>query len=509
MRRQDIQLRLLAKRGDAEAQIKIGEAYLTGTQAIPKNIPVGLDFLHLASQQFPKEAFRCIARSLQLHDLVRYGQIEALNSAAAFDDDARLKLASLQLIRGDLKSGAELLADCPGLPAKVAHAFSGVEPPAPGVALRAIRSMEPAAVIEVAVLEARNALGASDVGRAVRVLESVAACGDDPPLELHETVVDVLRHAEVRGQALGGLSIALVEQSLQRCAARGDNYACHTLGRAMAGVRCGHLEAGRLVHSPNLRKAAALLLRAADGGIVQAWLDLYRICADYRSSVANAMMAQFCLEKAARQGNTEAERRLGAIELRDATNIESMERAVSLLHRAAANGDAHARRLLESLVLPVAGSELDASAAISEIDRIAPRLGVRLRLARSFGLTKLEALSVNPGSGIRAWGLVVEKNPFIVKMRLSEPRAIPALSRVAMDGLDRAARMYAAENGDQLTAEGPLRVRSVQQRRLFERLGLKDELFFAIASSSQREAIRVGTKWAQRERHTLQLALAD
>jgi TPR repeat protein len=508
MRRQDIQLRLLAKRGDAEAQIKIGEAYLTGTQSIPRNVEVGLGYLEAASRHSRKEAVQCIARNLQLHELLQHDQIDALASAAVHDNDARLKLASLYLVRGEVKTAADLLAGCPGLPAKVAQAFSGSEPPPPAVALRAIRSLEPAALVRVVILEARNALSGSDVKRAIRILECIADYSEEQPLELHQTILSVVRQAEEKSLQLGSLGIAQIEQSLQRCAAQGDQYACHTLGRAMAGLRCGDLEANRLVHSPNLRKSAALLLRAADGGIVQAWLDLYRICSDYRSSVGNAMMAQFCLDKAASQGNAEAERRLGAIELRDATQIDGMERAVSLLHRAASKGDSLASRLLDSLVFPVAGNEADAASAIAEVHRTAPLLAARLRLARSFGLTKLEALSVNPATGVRPWGLVVEKNPFIVKMRLSEPRVIPAVNQAALNSLEWAARLYSTGQGQLPAAEGPLRARSVQQRRMFDSLGIHDDLFFATASSSQRDALRIGTKWAQRERHTLQMALA-
>ena len=44
-----------------------------------------------------------------------------------------------------------------------------------------------------------------------------------------------------------------------------------------------------------------------------------------------------------------------------------------------------------------------------------PRLAVRIELARQFGLTKLEALCVDPVDGARPWGLVVGRNPFVAK----------------------------------------------------------------------------------------------
>ena len=96
---------------------------------------------------------------------------------------------------------------------------------------------------------------------------------------------------------------------------------------------------------------------------------------------------------------------------------------------AAANqGDAHAQRLLGSLVLPLAGDESAARAAIEEVRQGDPWLAVRLTLARDFGLTKLEALSVDPVEGRRPWGLLVGRNPFITQARLSAPRAVTALT---------------------------------------------------------------------------------
>ena len=62
-------------------------------------------------------------------------------------------------------------------------------------------------------------------------------------------------------------------------------------------------------------------------------------------------------------------------------------------------------------------------------------LAMRLRLARAFGLTKLEALSMNITTTIRPWGLVLEKNTLVAKGKLSEPRVIPATSTYAMNCL--------------------------------------------------------------------------
>lgn len=320
-------------------------------------------------------------------------------------------------------------------------------------------------------------------------------------------MIEVIRLAEKRGECIEGLPLQMVEASLEHCAAEGDAYACYVLGRALATLNCSHLHPGQLVPAPNLRKAAALLLRSGDSGIPQAWLDLFRICSDYRSSVGNPTLARFCLEKAAGQGLPEATRRLGAVVLREANHIAAMERGVALLFDATSKGDALAKTLLQSLVLPVGGEESDVAAVLQEVEHCAPLLAMRLRLAREFGLTKLEALSINPSNASRPWGLMVGKNPFISKISLSEPRAVPAVSNRALECVEAAVSMFAREDGELVSMEGPLRARAQQQRRIFLRLGIDEDLVFARATSHQRDAMRIGTRWAQRQKSILDQAL--
>lgn len=147
-------------------------------------------------------------------------------------------------------------------------------------------------------------------------------------------------------------------------------------------------------------------------------------------------------------------------------------------------------------------------AAIEEIQRTAPVLAMRLRLARSFGLTKLEALTANPTVGRRPWGLMVSRNPFVSQIRLAEPRAIPAPDADSLGYLEQAAVIFATSPDAGMTLEGSLRARSLQLRRILQTFDVSEEHFFLSASSHQRDVLRVGTKWAQQQRNILQLALA-
>jgi hypothetical protein len=194
--------------------------------------------------------------------------------------------------------------------------------------------------------------------------------------------------------------------------------------------------------------------------------------------------------------------------LRTANSLGESERAIQWLQQAAQANDPHARGLLKSLVLPMQGDDDEAHSAIGLVRRDDPLLAVRLELARHFGLTKAEALSVDPSEGMRPWGLVVGRNPFISQIRLSAARAIPALSDAAMDALRRGAAIFSELSRDAMACEGDLRRRSARQRRTFERHGLDEASFFVNASSTTLDALRVGTKWACKVRAPLKQALA-
>jgi hypothetical protein len=168
-----------------------------------------------------------------------------------------------------------------------------------------------------------------------------------------------------------------------------------------------------------------------------------------------------------------------------------------------------ARVLLRSLVLPVPRADVDVAEALAQIGRSDPWLACRLQLARHFGLTRLEALCIDPVEGLRPWGLVVGRNPFITQSRLAAPRAVPALGAAAQAAAREAASLFGHARGKGEAAEGDLRKRSARQRRAFERHGLDDEMFFAEASSMTLEALRLGPKWAFRARAPLQMALAS
>jgi hypothetical protein len=321
-------------------------------------------------------------------------------------------------------------------------------------------------------------------------------------------VVDTVCLAEKTGGALNGLDSGFIERAIEQCTNQGDPRALYLQGRALAGLHCGALEPQALVRTGNVRKGAALLLRAADAGNVDAWMHLYRLSSDRQRTVANPQMARFFLEKAAQLGDRCAQRILGALLLRESEGVLGSERALHWLHLADKQGDPLARKLMSSLVLPVAGDESTAQNVVAAIGKSDPLLAARLAVARCMGLTRLEALGVDLVSGSRPWGLVVGPNPALRQPRLAAARAVPALSDESVRTLHRAATLHAGQSSIPL-AEGSLQQRSRSLRALLQRFGANDTSFFAAANSTTLDSLRIGAKWAYRAKDVLRSALAD
>jgi TPR repeat protein len=516
VKRQDIRLLALARQGDTVARCEVGRRYLLGADGFPQHLPSGIEHLRLAARQDAVRAARVLAECLPLHELLRAGELPTLQRAAADGSAAaqwRLGLVSFGLAHhpDDAAQALELLRRAaPREP--VAEALLDAAWAAP--ASRRLQALLARAAVEaridasaVALWLAEHTLAQNHLAAAAVALVAAHELGAREGAALADEVavalVALLQRGRDSGQALPPLPPALVRQALEQRAAVGERDALSWLGRGLSGLRAAGLPEAVFADQLNVRKGAAWLLRAADSGDHEAWLLLYDLHADHSLSVANPQMARFFLEKAAQAGLAEAQRKLGALMQRSATGLADSEQAIAWLHAAASQGDRHAKTLLKSLVLPVAGRDADAAWALSMVQEHDVGLAARLALARAFGLTKLEALSVDPVQGLRPWGLVVGRNPFITQVRLSAPRAVPALDAEAQQVAQRAATLFA-----QLPAGGDLRVRSLRQRRLFERLGLSEALFFADASASVLDTLRLGPKWAHRTRAPLAMALA-
>ncbi len=515
MRRQGIQLLAAARQGDVASRYTVGRGYLQGIDGFPRHVRTGIEYLSHASVKGLPAAACLIADSLSLEELLSLQQEQALRDAAhAGSAVAQAKLGAWCCARELSQSQGlrwlERAATAGHRGAKAALAISARHGDGDALShvLRALSCTDELNGRSVAVIAARHALAARDLPCLLNCLRAAIALMPSLDDETSELVAQAVLLAEQTNSPSVGIDAKLVEHCLEMRSGGTNQDAAYLLGRALCGIACGSLDPAQIAEGSNVRKGTALLLRAADGGHHDAWLHLYRLHADHRSSVSNPQMARYFLEKAAANGTAEAQRKLGALLLRESDSLSHSEEAIHWLHRAARQGDQLAKQLLESLVLPLPGSDDDAWSVIEEVRLTEPSLAIRLQLSRRFGLTKLEALCVDPCRGLRPWGLVVGPNPFISQARLAAARAIPALCDDALTDLRRGAAFFDQDRQGESTGEGDLRRRSLRLRRASERHHLDETMFFSTATSTTLDSLRHGPKWAFRAKESLRLALS-
>jgi TPR repeat protein len=511
MRRDNLQLMSAARTGDVKARWEIGRRYLLGINGFQRSVPTGIDYLTHQSVRHLSEAAIVIAENLTLHELIHFQQEDALQTAAkAGSVAARLKLG-IRLCTNPAQVPAgirwfRMVAATGHGPAEVAaQAFAQ---PNYSSVLAALEAMSASAGVDglaVSLLGAREALRAQDMPQLELWLRIAAAFAPALTPELAELVVGALRVAEAQSYAGLDLPPKLLEAALAARMSKGDPYATYTLGRALCGIACGAMLPARLASALNMRKGVAALLRAGEAGCAEVWPLLHQLHAAHDTSVSNPHAALLYLEKAAAAGQAVSQRKLGALTLKAAATPEDTEKGIEMLHRAHAQNDPLATQLLATLLLPVQGTDDDARHAVERLRRHNATLASRIELARAFGLTRTEALTVNPVAGIRSWGLVVGPNPFSRQPALAASRAIPALAPEAMNVLRRSASFFS--HGADPALQGDIRQRTRVLRAAFERLDLTESHFFAEAPTPVLNRLRCGSKWAFRARTQLRAAL--
>lgn len=393
MRRTDIRLLALARSGDVLARCEVGRRYLLGADGFPRHLASGIEHLSHPSVAQLHKAAQVVAECMTLDEIVHARLLGVLKRAA----DAGLAIAQAKLAAWwparypVVGTGPALLQSA----ASRGHAAAQAAldewrraPVAQGTVAAVVAALRPLAQHRlldagaVSLAAAHDALQANDLTASAAALSAALVLCDPGGPELSELVVRVVEASEAAGIMPASLPPSAVQSVLETRATAGDRCAAYALGRALCGIDLGGVPAAAIAEGQNMRKGAALLLRAADAGCDEAWLHLYRIHSDHRLSVANAQMARFCLEKAAARDMAEAQRRLGALVLRGASTLHESEQALGWLHQAAQQGDAHAQLLLGSLVLPLEGEDKDAETAIAAVAHDDPWLAARLRISR-------------------------------------------------------------------------------------------------------------------------------
>jgi TPR repeat protein len=492
MKREDLLLREAARRGDARASLEMARRLFTGKEGFARNFKLGLAYLQQDLAQGARPAVLLVAQAVPLEILMAQQARAVLAAAAEWGcASAMTKLGLWQLLhRAERAQGLAWLRR-----AQVIAPESEAELADPLALARALRAgfarevLEPG---EVLLAGAQEALAAHDVQGAS---DCVRAAAELMPAQgrLARLVWAVIERVAAQGDAATlALPVDLVEACLVERSEHGEADAQFTLGCALANVPCGALAPRQLVARSNLRRAAALLLRAADAGKAQAWLQLFEITSDPRSAAGNQEAARFFLEKAACAGVCVAQRKLGALRLREATSLERAEQGVHWLSAAAQAGDEPARALLRTLVLPLPSlpPSLEDS-IVQKVRAVDAELAARLALARAFHLTRREALNFNPRRDIRPWGVLIPGTP----SENPKGRLAPAVDEPMKLQLQRLALLFeaGAAPGHLLAAH-----KARTQRYVFKALSIPEDMFFPPEIGRSWSHYGFGRHWAAR-----------
>jgi TPR repeat protein len=489
MKREDIELRRAARGGDVQACLAMARKLFAGDDGMQRNVNLGLAYLQHELAGAHPEALGLVARCVPLEAIVAQRLRAALSHAIAQGCSvARLKMGiwlamskasrgeALALMRASGIEDPEMSVEAMDSPRTFAGTLAALPPDI----------LDPG---RMALLCARDALEAGDLAGACYCLELAA---EFPHQDESDELICRVVYLAARGAHPLELQPALVEAALRRRSDKGEIEPQYVLGCALAGIPYGSLAAGQLVKQPSPSRAAGLLLRAADGGKHDAWLDLFHTAHGARSGVAGNEVARFFLEKGARSGLVNAQTRLGVLLLAEATSVQAAEEAVGWLAGAAQAGDTAAAEVLNTLVLPIpelpADYERGALEKISALDR---DLGMRMALARGLHLTRHEALSFNPARDMRPWGLALagssKENP--------KGRLAPAVGAQMKLELERVRAFY----GNAAPVEGSLMLqRARAQKRVFEMLSISQAMFFAGDIGRSWSHYGYGRHWASR-----------
>ncbi|MEW5882333.1 MAG: hypothetical protein AB1761_18075 [Pseudomonadota bacterium] len=506
MKREVLSALTAARRGALAAQVFVGRCYLHGAESFPRQRATGIRYLSAAAAAGDRAAEQELANSLSLEEVVRHRLVDLLRGAAfAGNAQAQYKLG-LWLLTDDRthEEGERWLrraAESGLAPARVALAHRLLAAPSARGHDEAVRLLKAEAIAgneEAWFPLSRAALTAGDLRLFASALRRACERRCALTLDAARLVVEALMLE--RAGRIDPVLIAAetLRAALEACAENEVPEALLLLGRVLAGLDEDLRERVALPGSRKLGRGIALLLKAADAGLAEALVALADVHELHRSLPSSMRMARYYLERAAERGIDAAVLRLGRMLLAAACTPSDLVRAVEVLHPLALRGHTIAVQLLATLVSKVDGDEQRAQHLLAMIATQNALLAARLALARAFGLTRHEALTLDVIRAQRPWGLWVDPSPFFAQRRKSTPRAVPALTPSAHHAMARAASLFERVDAGPAGAEGDYRARVYALRTTLARVGASEGLFLVRASVRELDALRGGRKWAQR-----------
>lgn len=432
--RSELSLIRAARAGQASAQLMLGKRYLFGGAGLPKNMATALYWLDRAAHQDEKDAWLLIGRHVPFETARQALQPSRLYVwyERAFDAgiaQAGLVLARLVLgqmpgavsesIRGKAVQALQVaaqagIAEAQWMLARHLGDSGGGTSAGPDTAQPpSLSNIDNDAMLvwatraaQSGVVEARFAL--ADHAWATADRESFLKWALPLARELMGMAGSLCaRDADLLARCAQALHAVGSESALEEAVFLGEHaaHAGDRSARFFLGLHYAKMDAsGRRVADnrgmANYKKAIRWLLLAAGQGGADAWYALSKIYLKSEFSQRSLADAQRYLERAAQAGHGVAQLELGLLTWRTRrTQPDNDIRALRWLRKAAAQGIAEAAALLDK-VAQRAVSAPWAQAGLQCLSQEArdayPLLAARIELAARFGLSRTEALLIDP-----------------------------------------------------------------------------------------------------------------
>lgn len=480
-------LRRAARGGDLGAALELAACYFQG-RGVPRNYDVGMAYLLDPLQQGVKEAQHLAVDLVPVDVLVRYGHLRLLEEASlAGVSVAQKKLGLWYCLAEETRTkAAELFGSL----------LAQVEDP--GCLSNHIKLAGQSAISNANTFLIEAAERALVQGRLRDAMYCIASaqCIARSDKRTNRLLVRALMLSAKVGSDLPYLLPRNIHRALKEESETMNAEALILLGCGWAGFNFHALPPATLAARTNHRKALAALLRAADAGRADAWMKIYTLTSDYKSSAANRDLAKFCLEKAAYCRVPTAQRLLAVTQLASARTVLQAEPFVAMLYDAAHNGDSVASDVLQSFLLPPLSIPFSYSELIiRRAEQIDLELGMRLRLAFAFRLT-LEEILRPLKSALRVWGLVLPAS------RTNMGRVVPVVDEGMKSEIERGAVCL-----EQVTVPHDLLAKRWKPviLRLVREAGLTPDEIFPKFDAAELRRYAFGSAWATRIRRELGL----
>lgn len=429
-----------ARAGEVAAQLALGTRYLFGGGGLPQSLTTALHWLDRAAHQgesqawmlignhIPSETVRRTAKPLSYLPWYERALDAGVPAAGLVFASLVLEMTSapapavrekaLQALQASAQAG---IADAQWLLAQQTGIRVAAQEPAPAIGLDQTPLAWAGRAADGGVAPAQQALAEhawaeSDWdGFLHRALPLARSLVDSVAHIVAADAPDVLKAQAQRlsardvtllsrtGQALSGTGhadLALMQRCWELAAYAGDRAAQLALGLWLARIDRDGARATTVPGSAHYLKAISWLTQAAEQGSAEAWFALSRVYLKAEFSQRSLPDARRYLERAAEMGHCSAQLERGASAWRSRReDVSNDVRAAYWLQKAAAQGSREALLLLTkvaTLATPAAWAVAAQRQLTREIIAAQPFLAARIELAALFGLSRAEALLIDP-----------------------------------------------------------------------------------------------------------------